>query len=64
MDTVFAEMKKVLPGLDLLTKNVVDKVDMDAQNLRQERGEGIPAKTGSHFMQMITKAPRLSESPF
>jgi hypothetical protein len=56
MDTVFAEMKKVLSGLDLLTKKVVDMRDMDAVNLRQERGEGIPAKTGEHFME-ITKKP-------
>ena len=60
MDDIFAKMKKVMSGLDLLTKKVVDKGEMDAVTLRQERDEGIPAKTGNNFMQLITEAFRKS----
>jgi hypothetical protein len=56
MDTIFANIKKVLPGLDLLSKKVVAQGDIDKVNLRQERGEGIPAKTGNSFVQMATRA--------
>ncbi len=56
LDTVFAKMTQVLPGLDLLTKKMVDKGDIDDVNLLQERGQGIPAKSGGSFMTMNTAA--------
>ena len=56
LDIVFAKMTQVLPGLDLLTKKMVDKGDIDDVNLLQERGHGIPAKSGGSFMTMNTAA--------
>ena len=56
MDTVFAKMTQVLPGLDLLTKKMVDKGHIDDVKLLQERGQGIPAKSGGSFMTMNTAA--------
>jgi hypothetical protein len=56
LDTIFAKIKQVLPGLDLLTKKMVDKGDIDDVKLIQERGQGIPAKSGGSFMSMNTAA--------
>ena len=56
MDTVFAKMTQVLPGLDLLTKKMVDKGHIDDVKLLQERGQGMPAKSGGSFMTMNTVA--------
>ena len=62
MDDIFAKMKKVMSGLDLLTKKVVEKGDMDTVNLRQERDEGIPDKGGgqTQVMKLDTKTFRKS----
>ena len=49
-------MTQVLPGLDLLTKKMVDKGDMDDLNLQQERGLGIPTKSGDSIMKLNTEA--------
>jgi hypothetical protein len=56
MDIVFAKMTQVLPGLDLLTKKMVDKGDMDDLNLQQEKGLGIPTKSGDSIMKLNTAA--------
>ncbi len=56
LDAIFAKMKQMLPALDLLTKKMVDKGDIDDVKLLQERGQGIPAKSGGSFMAMNTSA--------
>ena len=56
MDTVFADMKKVLSGLDLLTKKIVKDGDIEDVKLLQERGVDMPAKSGLSFMSMMTTA--------
>ena len=50
MDAVFADIKKVLPGLDLLTKKIVKDGDIADVKLLQERGADMPAKSGLSFM--------------
>ena len=52
-------MKKVMSGLDLLTKKVVEKGDMDTVNLRQKKDEGISV-TGCQIMKLSTKVFRKS----
>ena len=56
LDAIFAKMKQMLPALDLLTKKMVDKGHIDDVKLLQERGQGIPAKSGGSFMTMNTAA--------
>ena len=47
-------MKKILPGLDLLTKKIVKDSHIKDVELLRDRGPDIPAKSGLSFMVMIT----------
>ena len=56
MDDIFTDMKKVLPGLDLLTTKILKEGRINDVKLKQERSPGMPAKSGRSFIEMMTAA--------
>ena len=56
MDDIFTDMKKVLPGLDLLTTKILKEGRINDVKLTQEKSPGMPGKSGSAFLDMMTAA--------
>ena len=56
MNDIFTDMKKVLPGLDLLTTKIMKEGRINDVKLLQARSPHMPAKTGQAFADMMNPA--------